>query len=68
MLGTALAGLAAAWLGIAVPALVPIAAAVVLGLPAVRQLRPVDRSAARWSMLIASALVLAVLTRKFLVR
>jgi len=68
LLGTALAGLAAAWLGVAVPALVPIAAAVVLGLPAVRQLRPVDRSAARWSMAIASALVLAVLTRKFLVR
>lgn len=67
-LGTALAGLAAAWLGVAVPALVPIAAAVVLGLPAVRRLRPVDRSAARWSMVIASALVLAVLTRKFLVR
>jgi len=67
-LGTALAGLAAAWLGVAVPALVPIAAAIVLGLPAVRRLRPVDRSAARWSMVIASTLVLAVLTRKFLVR
>jgi hypothetical protein len=68
LLGTALAGLGAAWLGLAVPALVPIAAVIVLGLPRVRQLRPADRAAARVSMLIAGSVALATLVRSFLAR
>jgi hypothetical protein len=63
--GTALAGLAAAWLGVAVPALPPIATAVVLGLPSVRRLRRSDRTAAALSMLIAGAVAIAVLARRF---
>lgn len=68
VLGTAAAGLAAAWLGVAVPALVPIAAAILLGLPMVRKLRPVDRSAGKWSMIIAGSVVVAVVARNFLSR
>jgi hypothetical protein len=63
--GTALAGLTAAWLGVAVPALPAIAAAVVLGLPTVRRLRRSDRTAAALSMLIAGAVAIAVLARRF---
>jgi hypothetical protein len=66
LMGTALAGVAAARLGIAVPALVPIAAAVVLGLPMIRDLRPADRPAARISMLIAGSIALATLARGLL--
>jgi hypothetical protein len=66
--GTALAGVAAAWLAIPVPALVPIAAVLVLALPALRKLRPSDRAAARWSMLIASSLALATIVRAWLSR
>lgn len=66
--GTALAGAAAAWAGIAVPALVPIAAVLVLALPAIRQLRPSDRAAARWAMLIAGSVVLATAVRALLSR
>jgi hypothetical protein len=61
--GTGLAGLAAARLGVAVPALVPIAAAIVLGLPAVRRLRRSDRTAALLSMLIAGAVAFTALAR-----
>lgn len=61
--GTALAGVAAAALGVAVPALVPIAGAVIVGLPAVRRLRAVDRRAARWSMLIAASVAAATVVR-----
>lgn len=63
LLGTALAGVAAAALSLAVPALVPIAAVLVLGLPAIRKLSPADRRAARVSMLISGSIALAVLVR-----
>ena len=66
VIGTALAGLAAAAFGVAVPALVPIAAALVVGLPAIRRLRPNDRRAAQFSMLIAGAVVLATGARTLL--
>jgi hypothetical protein len=66
--GTACAGLAAAWLGVAVPALVPIAAAILLGLPSLRRIRPADRAAAKWSIIIAISIVLAVVVRNFLSR
>jgi hypothetical protein len=68
VVGTALAGAAAAWSGLAIPALLPIAAMVVLALPAVRQLRRTDRSAAHWSMLIAASVALATFARTLLVR
>ncbi|HWZ88490.1 MAG TPA: hypothetical protein VNW92_06555 [Polyangiaceae bacterium] len=68
VLGTSLAGLAAAWLGVAVPALVPIAAAILLGLPMVRNVRPADRSAAKWSVVIAGSIVLATVVRGFFSR
>ena len=66
--GTALAGVAAAWSGLAVPALLPIAAALVLALPRIRQLRRGDRNAARWSMLIAGSVALASVARTLLSR
>jgi hypothetical protein len=68
ILGTVLAGFAAAALGTAIPALLPIAVCVLVGLPAARQLRPSDRRAARWSMLIAGSLALATIVRNFWVR
>jgi hypothetical protein len=68
MLGTVLAGFAAAVLGTAIPALLPIAACVLVGLPAARQLRASDRRAAHWSMIIAASLALAAILRSFLVR
>lgn len=64
--GTALAGLAAATSGLAVPALLPIAAVLVLALPAIRQLRRRDRRAAHWSMLIASSVALTSIARALL--
>ena len=67
-LGTALAGLAAAALGTAVPALLPIAACVLIGLPAARRLRRSDRRAAHGSMIIAASLALATIVRNFWVR
>jgi hypothetical protein len=68
LLGTALAGLAAACWGVAVPALLPIAACLISGLPAVRALRKSERKAALWSMLIAGSVALASIARNFLVR
>jgi hypothetical protein len=67
-LGTALAGVAAATLGVAIPALLPIAACLIAGLPAVRALRSNERKAALWSMLIAGSVALASIARNFLVR
>jgi hypothetical protein len=64
--GTALAGVAAAYSGLAVPALVPIAAMLVLALPAIRRLRRSDRAVALGSMLIAGTLALATLVRTLL--
>jgi hypothetical protein len=63
LVGTALAGLAAAFLEVAVPALVPIAGATLIGLPQARRLREPDRSAVKWSMLVAASVVLAVMAR-----
>lgn len=64
--GTALAGIAAAWSGLAVPALLPIAAMLVLAVPAIRKIRRSDRSAAVWSMLIAGSIALASVARALL--
>ena len=64
--GTALAGVAAALTGLAVPALVPIAALLVLTLPAIRKLQRSDRRASHWSMLIASSVALATIVRTLL--
>jgi len=66
--GTALAGVAAAWSGLPVPALVPIAAMLVLAMPEIRKLRRNDRRAAHWSMLIAGSVALAALARSLLSR
>ena len=60
-LGTAVAGAASAALGTAVPALVPVAAAVVLGIPEARKLRPRDRRAATMAMVIAVSVATAVI-------
>jgi hypothetical protein len=66
-LGVAAAGFAAAWLGAAVPALVPIAAATIIGMPSIRKLRAVDRRAAHWSMLIAASVAVATVARSALI-
>ncbi|HKO50341.1 MAG TPA: hypothetical protein VJV79_21610 [Polyangiaceae bacterium] len=66
--GTALAGVAAAWSGLAIPALLPIAAALVLALPTIRQLRRSDRKAAHWAMLIACSIALGTVARSLLSR
>jgi hypothetical protein len=66
VIGTALAGAAAAWTGLAIPALLPIAAALILALPTILQLRLPDRKAAHWSMLIASSVALATVARALL--
>jgi len=63
VVGTALAGLAAAYSGVPVPALVPIALVLVLGTPAIRRLRREDRRAAQLSIIIASAVALATVAR-----
>ena len=60
--------MAAAYFGVAIPALVPIAAAVVLGIPRVRQLKQADRAVARLSMAIAAVVALAVIVRGYLLR
>ena len=63
VLGVALAGLAAACLGVAIPALLPIAGALLVGLPMIRRLRREDRAAAKWSMVIAGSVALASVAR-----
>jgi hypothetical protein len=60
-LGVLTAGAASAWLGTAVPALLPIGAAVVLGLPKARRLRPEDRRVATLAMTIAVSVAAAVI-------
>jgi hypothetical protein len=62
-LGIAAAGLAAACLHVAFPALVPIALATIIGLPRIRQLRAVDRRPAHVSMLLAAAVALVTIAR-----
>ncbi|HYP89256.1 MAG TPA: hypothetical protein VEQ59_13910 [Polyangiaceae bacterium] len=61
--GVVLAGFAAAALGVAVPALVPIAAATIIGLPSIRKLRRADRRAAHVSMLVAGSIAVATIAR-----
>lgn len=66
--GVAAAGFGAACLEMPFPALVPIAAAIVVGLPGIRPLRAVDRRAAHWSMWIAASLALASVARSAVAR
>jgi hypothetical protein len=61
--GVALAGYASARLAVAVPALVPIAAVTIVGLPGIRRLRAADRTAAHASMAIAVSLAVATMAR-----
>ncbi|MEO8903256.1 MAG: hypothetical protein ABI488_14060 [Polyangiaceae bacterium] len=65
LLGTALAGAAAALFGVPVPALPAIVLCVLIGMPATRRVRREDRRAARWSMIIACSLALATIARNF---
>ena len=67
-LGTALAGMAAAGFGLAMPALVPIAAVLLLGLPPIRRLRRADRAAAWVSMLAATSVAAVSLARALVLR
>ncbi|HMI84130.1 MAG TPA: hypothetical protein VK550_08540 [Polyangiaceae bacterium] len=59
--GTAVAGAASAMLNTAVPALVSIAAALVLGLPEARRVRPRERRVASLAMAVAISVALAVI-------
>ncbi|MFT3772790.1 MAG: hypothetical protein QM820_45960 [Minicystis sp.] len=59
--GLAVAGVAAGWLGVAVPALIPIGAAVVIGLPAARTLRAEDRRTTAVAIAVAVAVVIGVI-------
>ena len=63
--GTAMAGVLSAVLATAVPALVPIAAAVVLGVPEARRLRPRERRVAILAMAIAASVAVAVIALQF---
>ncbi|MEO7035547.1 MAG: hypothetical protein ABI548_16595 [Polyangiaceae bacterium] len=65
LLGTAVAGAAAAAFGVPVPALPAIGLCVLMGLPATRRLRCEDRRAARWAMIIACSLAFATIARNF---
>lgn len=60
-LGTLAAGAASAFFEAAVPALVPIAAAVVIGIPEARKVRPRERRAASLAMVIAASVASAVI-------
>jgi len=60
-LGTAVAGAASAVLETAVPALVPIAAAIIVGVPEARRLRPRERRAATFAMVIAVSVAAAAI-------
>lgn len=61
--GLAVAGACAAAFAVAVPALVSIGAAVVLGMPAARRLRREDRRTATVAIAIAAAVVVGLLLR-----
>ena len=64
--GVAVAGAASAWLRAPIPALVPIAAALITGLPQIRKLRPRERRTAFLSMTLAVSLALAAFLRSVL--
>lgn len=68
LMGTLIAGAASALLESAVPALVPIGAAVVLGLPAVRMLRREDRRVAMLAMAITATIAAATIASHFVTR
>ncbi len=59
--GLAVAGVLSARFQAAVPALVPLGAAVIAGLPEARRLRPEDRRTAALAVGIAGAVVVGVL-------
>jgi hypothetical protein len=59
--GTLIAGAASAALATAVPALLPIGAAVVIGLPAARRVRPQERRVAALAMVIAVSVAAAAI-------
>jgi hypothetical protein len=59
--GTLIAGVASAVLATAVPALLPIGAAVVIGLPAARRVRPQERRVAALAMVIAVSVAAAAI-------
>jgi hypothetical protein len=65
-LGIAAAGAASAALETAIPALVPIAAAVVLGLPDARRVRPHERRAATVAIVIAMSVAAAAIAAQLL--
>lgn len=66
LVGTALAGFGSAWLAAPVPALIPISAVLVLGVPGIRRLRSQDRTAAGLSMAIAAGLAFVTVARALL--
>jgi hypothetical protein len=59
--GTSVAGATSAALGTAVPALLPIAAAVVLGIPEARKVRPRERRVASLAMVVAAMVAVAAI-------
>ncbi len=63
--GTSVAGVASAVSETAVPALVPIAAAVVLGIREARSVRPRERRAAALAMVVAVSVAAAVIATQF---
>jgi hypothetical protein len=64
-LGVLVAGLAAALFETAVPALIPMAAAIAMGLPAARRLQPQDRRTTQLAAAVAGAVVLGVLLTRW---
>lgn len=64
-LGVAVAGAMAALFEAAVPALIPMAAAIALGLPAARRLEPRDRRTTRLAAAVAGAVILGVLLTRW---
>lgn len=68
VLGTVIAGTAAAWFKSAVPALVPIAFVLLLGLPEIRRLRPADRRATAIAIALASSVALGCILRRLLTK
>lgn len=66
LLGVFAAGGLAAGLGVPVPALIPIAAAILLGMPEARALRPQDRRTTRIAAAVALAVIAGLLVQRVL--
>jgi hypothetical protein len=64
-MGVLVAGALAAYFEAAIPALIPMAAAIVLGLPAARRLQPQDRRPTQIAAIVSVAVVAAVLLRSW---